>query len=112
MPVCPQCKYEYKGGIQMCPDCNVKLVDKLINETKEKKDIKWVPLHTQPGRIYSEMVIEALEKNGIPCVLDPGNISALAAKGVSIPGDESRIWVPEEKFEEAYDILNRMIDHI
>ena len=112
MPICPKCNYEYKEGIKICPDCNVELVKELTEPPEDQKDIKWVPLHTQPGRIYSEMVIEALEKKGIPCILDPGNVSALAVKGISITGDESRIWVPEENFKEANDLLNQMLDHI
>ena len=112
MPFCPECHYEYKAGIKTCPDCNVNLVKHLETSPEESEDIKWVPLHTQPGRVYSEMVIETLKKEGIPCVLDPGNVSALAAKGVSLTGDESRIYVPEKYFKKANDILNQMLDHI
>jgi len=112
MAVCPKCNYEYTEGIKICPDCKVELVEKVSEQEEDYKETKWVKLHSQPGRIYSEMVIEALKEKGIPCVLDPGNVSALAAKGISIPGDESRIWVPEEHFKEANDLLIRMIDHI
>jgi len=112
MPFCPKCKYEYQEEVRICPDCNVKLVKKLKEPSEETGDTKWVPLHAQPGRVYSEMVMEALKKEGIPCALDPGNVSALAAKGISLAGDESRIWVPEQFFKKASDILNQMLDHI
>ena len=112
MAFCPECNFEYKKGIKICPECKVKLVDELTEPEHEERKIEWVALHTQPGRIYSEMVKEALEKNNIPCVLEPGNISALGGKGISLVGDESKLWVPVEHFEEAQNIMDQMIDHI
>ncbi len=112
MPVCPGCKYEYKEGIRVCPDCKLELVDKLPEIPEKGEKTKWVPLHSQPGRIYSEMVKEVLEKKGIPCILEPGNISALAVKATSVTGDESTLWVPEKYLDEANEILNQMLDHI
>ena len=32
MPWCPICKNEYKEGIEVCADCNAKLVDKLVDK--------------------------------------------------------------------------------
>lgn len=29
MPFCPKCRYEYREGIKICPDCEVKLVAEL-----------------------------------------------------------------------------------
>ena len=29
MPFCPQCRYEYREGLKICPECDVKLVDEL-----------------------------------------------------------------------------------
>src|SRR4030042_1563431 len=32
MPFCPQCGYEYEEKVKVCPDCEVKLVDQLLEE--------------------------------------------------------------------------------
>ena len=29
MPFCPKCKYEYREGFTLCPDCDVELVPEL-----------------------------------------------------------------------------------
>ena len=34
MAWCPKCRYEYRDGIEMCPDCKVALVDELPSEDK------------------------------------------------------------------------------
>jgi hypothetical protein len=38
MPFCPKCKYEYVEGIEMCPDCDLKLIPKL-HEPKPEEHI-------------------------------------------------------------------------
>ena len=32
MPFCPQCGYEYEEKVKVCPDCEVKLVEELLEE--------------------------------------------------------------------------------
>jgi hypothetical protein len=61
------------------------------------EEIKWVPLHPLPGVIYAEMVKEALEKRGIPCVLKrdfftSADLTWLANTGAGL---ETRILVPK-----------------
>jgi hypothetical protein len=34
---CPKCQYEFKSGITTCPECNVKLVDKLPDPPAEEE---------------------------------------------------------------------------
>jgi len=108
MPFCPKCKYEYRKGFTRCADCGSKLVDELPEE--KEVSVKLVPLHNQPGRIYSEMVKEVLEKNGIFCLIESGPLFSLGSAG-SEEG-YSYILVPEDKYEEAKRILEEMIDHI
>lgn len=35
MPFCPKCRYEYREGIEKCPDCDMKLVAKLHEKPHE-----------------------------------------------------------------------------
>jgi hypothetical protein len=32
---CPECSYEYRDGFYVCSDCNIDLVDKLIEKELE-----------------------------------------------------------------------------
>jgi hypothetical protein len=44
---CPNCKYDYKPGIEKCPDCGADLVEKL-EEPKPtvEKETRWTFLCT------------------------------------------------------------------
>ncbi|MFC1724102.1 putative signal transducing protein [candidate division KSB1 bacterium] len=104
MPFCPNCKYEYRDGFKKCSDCGTDLVDELPEHEEVK--VKLVPLKTQPGRIYSEMVKEVLEKKGIFCIIESGPLFSLGSAGSE--GDESYILVQEDRYEEAEKILEEM----
>ena len=76
MPFCPKCRYEYRQGIEYCPDCEERLVDSLPPETNTdsdsltEEDIKsWVPLARLTASPYADMVAEALRNKGIPVVV-------------------------------------------
>jgi hypothetical protein len=59
------------------------------------------------------MVKEVLEKRGIPCVVQSDVLSsAYGAKGATLPGMQTWILVPEDRAEEAREILYQMLDHI
>lgn len=113
MPFCPECRYEYRPGRDRCPDCDRPLVDILPPEDDSVVDVHWVAVHPLPGSLYAEMVKEVLERRGIPCLLKSDALSsAYGAKGTALPGMEARILVPEERAEEAREILFQMLDHI
>jgi len=74
MPFCPKCRYEYRRGIEYCPDCDERLVETLPPENKDETfspdDIKdWVPLARLTAYQYAEMVQEGLRDKGIPVVI-------------------------------------------
>ncbi|MDT3695944.1 MAG: hypothetical protein ROY99_06085 [Ignavibacterium sp.] len=58
MPFCPNCRYEYKEGIKVCPDCNVSLVPELIDE-------EWVIVYTSDQLYDVQMLNDTLESAGI-----------------------------------------------
>lgn len=76
----------------------------------ESKIIKW---RTFPGRLYAEMVAEALQKQGIHCVIKGEDIGILGGSvfGSSSPGKVT-IWLAEENRDRAEQIAVEMIDHI
>jgi hypothetical protein len=109
MPYCPNCKYEYVAGVEQCADCQIPLVDELPAE--EMPDVKWAPLPALPGPVYAEMVKEALESEGIPCLLQKDALSsAYGAQGTAMGGSETMLFVPEDRLEEAQAILSQMLD--
>ncbi|MBC8204378.1 DUF2007 domain-containing protein [bacterium] len=79
-----------------------------------EKETKWVALHDLPGKLYADMVKEALENRGIPCIVrslfGSGGLGVISGAGAV--GFRDRIMVPEEYFEEAQQILTDMMDHI
>jgi len=113
MPFCPKCRYEYIEGIERCADCDTPLTDRLEDDADYAKiTIRWKKLHSQPGVIYTEMIKEVLEQKGIPCILQPGNLSGMVAKGASDMGTGSYLLVPEDRYEECERIVVEMLDHI
>ena len=49
MPYCPKCRYEYREGIEECPDCDVELVEVLPTEQEqEKADLRDIAHNTVP----------------------------------------------------------------
>ncbi|MBC8175669.1 MAG: DUF2007 domain-containing protein [Candidatus Marinimicrobia bacterium] len=108
---CPECKSEYKKDILFCEDCNTSLVEKLPDEIPTE-EVKWVPLESISGDIYAEMVKESLENAFIPCYIKTDfMISAFGIRGSGIPITKAKIYVPEESFEEASEILYGMMEN-
>jgi hypothetical protein len=110
MPYCPNCKYEYKDDIELCPDCGAKLVDELEEGTF--KNIKYVPFRNLPSRLYAEMLQQALKNEGIPSIIKGDDIAiTLGSYGTTSPVKVT-IWVPEEDLERTEQIADEMLDHI
>ena len=113
MPFCPMCKCEYVDGTEECSDCRVSLVDKLREEKVGRDgDPTFVLLHTFPSIMYAEMVKEALENRGIPCLMKSDMLTAAyGSKGGGV-ASRVRIYVPEERAAESDEIMDQMLDHI
>lgn len=127
MPFCPKCRYEYKPEVWECPDCGVRLVEKL--EEKESSDsiekstagktdiectesMKFVPLRDIPSRIQAEMLRGILENAGIP-----SQIRGLTSQGYIMtyytsPLGGVTIWVPEKDMVRAKEIADQMFGEI
>jgi hypothetical protein len=111
MPFCPECKYEFVAGVKQCADCLVELVDELPEEFHP--EVKWAPLHALPGPVYAEMVKGALEKNGIPCLIQTDALaSAYGVQGTAMGGAETLLFVPEDQLKKSTRILFQILEHI
>ncbi len=62
MPFCPNCTYEYKEGVKICPDCGTPLVKELI-------DHEWVVVYTSDQEYDVQMVKDALESAEIEATI-------------------------------------------
>jgi hypothetical protein len=106
MPFCPKCRYEYVAHTSECPDCGLKLVDKLP-ETEIEKD-KGIDnselklLYSTPEMAFAELVKGALESEGIHCLMKRST-GIHAQFGAMLPGSYShfKIWVTADVFDKA-----------
>ena len=102
---CPNCRCEYKSGIEKCPDCGADLVEKL-EEPKPilEKEQKLVLLCTTQNLVYADFLKETLEKNNIPCLIkNEGGM-------MSYPPSYAKIYVPEEKYEESQKVKEQLVN--
>ncbi len=103
MPFCPSCRYEYKPGVSVCPDCNEKLVDALPEEeTKDEitEHDDWIELAQLTSLPSVEMLLEVLREKNIPAVIqsDTGYFGTTGQMGPSSyqpAGGKYSLYVPE-----------------
>jgi hypothetical protein len=70
MPFCPKCRYEYKTGVEVCPDCGLKLVPELGEEPAEELiDEELVCVATFPFEIPAQEAKLKLASHGIKSVI-------------------------------------------
>jgi hypothetical protein len=101
MPFCPICGSEYKEGVMTCADCGVKLVDKLPDPDKVHE--KFRDAYTTKSPAIAEMIKEALEEEGIYCLLS--NELGTAMLPMAGESSEIKILVPSDKIEEAHNLI-------
>ncbi|MBO4396394.1 MAG: hypothetical protein J5819_08625 [Eubacterium sp.] len=65
MAWCPKCKNEYREGVDVCPDCDVPLVDELPEEEDVAAEPKPVVLMRASDREIGEKIVRFLRYNGI-----------------------------------------------
>jgi len=108
MPWCPQCKSEYDKGVEVCYDCQCKLVDKLVAEEK------WEPVReafllTAADEMEYKILEAKLGEYGIPVTRRYRGAGAVTHiyMGRSFGLD---VYVPETALPKAKEILAMTMD--
>lgn len=103
---CPACKAEYVEGVGMCAECRISLVAALPPDLEEPEDTgdRWRLAGEFGDEIQANLAEGALNEHGIPCRLE--NVTFHSAP-VPMSQDmaQVRLWVGEERLEEARSIL-------
>lgn len=108
MAFCPNCEAEYKEGIEVCPDCQVKLVDELTSENRvhDRSDAEPVPLQSFKTGAEAEMVRELLNQNGIRSFVEGGDFAVIPSSF----SQEVVVMVDERDLPRAVEIYNAYFD--
>lgn len=93
MPFCPKCLSEYKASFTRCRDCDLALVDVLVEDTQSPDDsqAEMVELRKFSTSTEAEMIRGVLEQNDIRSLLQGETSSSAlfpAATSVSLLVDE------------------------
>lgn len=107
--ICPKCHAEYLDHVNECGDCNIKLTDACIIDLPIPK-MTWKPLQPFEGKIFADMAAELLDKNLIPYYLKMDWVSsAFNIEATNLPGQTIRIFVPEQHFYKASQLIINII---
>ena len=120
MSFCPKCRYEYKPGLTICPDCDEPLVDVLpepeSDEPKNEDTGDWVPMAVLNSPQYANMLEEALRAKYIPIIVKSaaghfGQIGAIGTDSVFSASRGYLILIKKEFLAEAdYEAKNILGD--
>ncbi|MGB9663892.1 MAG: DUF2007 domain-containing protein [Ignavibacteria bacterium] len=105
MKVCPKCGAEYEDSIQICFDCNVKLITQSEYEKLKMEYTDWEEVFSSPYLYEAEMVKTNLESAGIDAVIFDQKDSSFPLGGEL---GEIKVLVPKDKVEEALLIIERI----
>lgn len=107
MPWCPECKIEYREGIDKCSDCGHDLVDEPEHDGPEQdQKCREAFLTTAAGNIEADMIEAILKDNGIPVLRryrEAGGYLMVFMGGTIYDID---LYVPVKLLDKATDVLN------
>jgi len=115
MAVCPKCKYEYKIGVTVCPDCNEELVDHIpVKSAAMVPDSSWVSVCRLPSQLKTAMAKGALDSSNIPSIVMSSSFTALGhggdmPSGMMQPSLETNVLMVPKEFRQEADLILQAI---
>lgn len=111
--ICPQCRAEYKEGIERCPDCDLPLVDKLPPEVHDENPFESVLDNIDVSAL--PVIHSLLDGAGIPYIVQGEEAFGLLPIGGASGwfgehGIAVHILVPQARAEEARALLASGVD--
>jgi len=113
---CPQCRYEYKPGINRCPDCDVELVSSLPPEEEEEVEysapVQVFETNDSSILLVAQSLLEAADiqfwtrGTGAADVAMPGGTATAGA------GGSRKLMVRVDDREEAKEILSELQEEL
>lgn len=110
MSFCPKCKYEYRDGIKMCPDCDLPLKAHLHEEEPEPKytEEALVTLVRVYDRLEADIMKGVLDSAGIPCYIQ-SDVSPYTRAAVVMRNRGYTIIVQESRYQDAVTALESAV---
>ena len=111
---CPQCRYEFKVGISVCPDCGVPLLMELPSPAPAyalspgRLDVKHILSTIDPAILA--LAKSRLDEADIPYVVKNERIQQVMLLAVGIKERTIEIWVRQDHAEEAKELLQDFLE--
>jgi hypothetical protein len=114
---CPNCHAEFRPGFTVCSDCDVALVEALDGAATEMEEeglsTGLEPFHETHSSDELAAILESLEENEIPYVVQAGTALSLLTPSATGAGElpeewQARILVPGGSLKTARELLRRL----
>ena len=109
MLFCPRCHCEYRPGFTRCIDCDIELVESLLegkSDEAERGELELVDLGSFPNPMEAQMIQELLENNGIVSILQ-SDFNAGAGPFTASP---NALLVKKADFQKARELFEQYFE--
>ena len=110
--ICPNCRSEFREGIERCPDCDVPLVKSLAEESHDQAP--WVEVMETADPSLIPVLRSVLEGAGIPCAIEGEEAVGIFPVGMgdthfAQSGIGAQVMVPADRADEALALLESTV---